>query len=149
LNNGVRKSGYAYLEVGYDADDFGFKTGILWSDSLHFETNLFLPIFRFRIGRLDALHGEFGFMRNPTYLSSGSIVDAGVSFPLKNFQTDAYLGVGASSGFNSALALGQLDVHVSKDITIKATANAGVLRFDLKAGDPIEFGFAMGLKYLW
>src|SRR5439155_16955842 len=123
--------------------------GILWSDSLHFETNLFLPIFRFRVGRLDALHGEFGFMRNPTYLSSGSIVDAGVSFLLKDFQTDAYLGVGASSGLNSALALGQINIHASKNIIIKATANGGVLQFDKKTGDPLEFGFAMGLKYLW
>jgi hypothetical protein len=148
-NVGVKNTFYGFLDAGYDADYFGWRFGVFLSDSLHYQSQLVLPTVRLRLGALEEIHAEMGMMRNPTFLSSGSIADAGVVFPLKEFQSKLYLGLGASSGYAAGQILGQVEIQATNDIFIKASGNYGILNSGKRTDDPSEYGFGLGIKYKW
>lgn len=146
---GVRNSGFGYFSFGRDADDFGWRLGVFVSDSLHYREQTVFPVVRMRIGSMNSIHGEIGTMRDPTYISSGSIVDAGINFPDPDHRTNYYLGIGGGLGYASMQVVGQIEVNVQKHTSLKASGNFGVLNSNKKDGDAQEFGVGLGIKYLW
>ncbi len=146
---GKRNSAFGYFSFGNDADIFGWRLGVFVRDSLHYRDNIVFPLFRMRFGTLNKIHIELGTMRDPTYISSGSIVDVGINVPDPDHRTNYYIGMGGGLGYASAQIIGQIQLQVDKHTYLKASGNFGVFNSSKTTDDAQEFGVGIGMKYLW
>jgi hypothetical protein len=133
---------YGFINYGKDYDYYGWRIGLFFADKFHYQDPLIFPTIRLRYGRADAFRLELGTMREPTCLSSGSIVDAGLGFGITAIKTDLYLGLGYSQYDDTQILL-QSEIHTSKNFSLKADMNFGAV-----AGSK-EFGIGCGIKIRW